>query len=181
NLNEFAKNLKPGDILFVSGSPKSDPSTVIQQTLAAKAAVVPGVKVYSLKFYFTIADITANATKLPKGFDYIGYDYEKGIDYSPEFTTDETTSIGYFDLAQTAVKQYNVATGSNAKFMVTQPYGELQNENWDWGLSAKHMDTINMQMQGSIQDSNYQVLVTNMISQIRQGSPNTEAFVQVSI
>ncbi len=65
--------------------------------------------------------------------------------------------------------------------MVTPPYGELQNANWDWGQISKHMDTINMQMQGSIQASNYQDLVTNVVSQIRQGSPHTEAFVQVSI
>ena len=181
NLQLFAKYLKPDDILFITGSPRAHASKVLQQTQVAKSLVSAGVKVYSLQFYFKITDLVGNATKLPKGLDYIGYDYEKGNLYSPEFTTNETTSISYFDQAQAAIKQYNTATGSNAKFIVTPPYGELKNANWDWGRAAKHMDTINMQMQGLLHDPNYHDLVTTVVSQIRQGSPDTLLFVQVSI
>ena len=181
NLQLFTKYLKPDDILFITGSPRAHASKVLQQTQDAKALIGAGVKVYSLQFYFKITDLVGNVTKLPKGLDYIGYDYEKGNLYSPEFTTNETTSISYFDQAQTAVKQYNTATRSDAKFIVTPPYGELKNANWEWGQAAKHMDTINMQMQGLLHDPNYHDLVTTVVSQIRQGSPDTQLFVQVSI
>jgi hypothetical protein len=181
NLDLFAKYLKSGDFLFITGNPKAHASKVLQQTQAARLVVSPGVKVYSLQFYFKIADLMGNTTKLPKGFDYIGYDYEKGNLYSPEFTANETTSVGYFDTAQAGVKNYNTITGSDARFMVTPPYGELKNAKWNWGQAAQHMDTINMQMQGFLRDSNYRDLVISLVSQIRQESPNTQLFVQVSI
>jgi hypothetical protein len=181
NLALFAKHLKPGDTLFISGNPNSDVSTVLKKTQAAKAIVSPGVNVYSLKFYFNISHLIGNATKLPKGLDYIGYDYEKGAQYSPEFTTNEATSIGYFDAAQAAVKQYNDMTQSNAKLIVTPPYGELKSANWDWGQAAKHMGAIDMQTQAFLTAPNYGNIVTSLVSQIRHESPGTHLFIQTSI
>ena len=182
NLGLFEKHLKPGDFLFISGNPNSTASTVLAQTQAARALVSPGVNVCSLELYFHVADLKGSATKLPKGFDYIGYDYEQGAQYSPEFTTNETASIGYFDMAQAAVKKYDSITQSNARFMVTPPYGELRGANWDWGLAAKHMDAISMQTQSFLNDSvSYGNMATSLAYEIRQGSPNTQLFMQISI
>ena len=183
NLNLFAKYLKPGDFLFISGNyPNSTASTVLAQTQAARALVSPGVNVCSMELYFNIADLSGRATKLPKGFDYIGYDYEQGANYSPEFTTDETASIGYFDTAQTTVKNYNSITQSNARLIVTPPYGELNSANWDWGLAAKQMNTISMQTEAFLNDSSYySQIATSLTYEIRQGSPSTQLFFQTSI
>lgn len=151
NLKVFEKNLKNGDYLLIRGNP-SEALTVIQKVEQSRPLFDSGVHVNSAIFYFTIRDIVTTMPKLPHGIDFVVYDYEKGDNYSPEFTTNESKSIEYFDQARSAVIQYNKNTGSNAKLMVTLPYGELHSDNWDWRLAAKHMDVLDMQIQAFLQN-----------------------------
>ncbi len=181
NLDLFSKFLKPGDYLFLMGGPRVNPSTILQQTNNARSILPLGVNVYSLKMFFNIDDLKLSLSTLPKDFDYIGYDYEKGPGYSPEFTTNEATSISFFDQGEAAVKQYNVATGSNAKFIVYPPYGELHKSGWDWGQISKHMDAINIQMQSFLLNTGFKDIVSNTVNQIKQESPNGQLFIQVSL
>lgn len=150
NLQVFEKNLKNGDYLLIRGNP-SEALTVIQKVEQSKPLFDSGVHVNSAIFYFTIRDIVTTVPKLPHGIDFIVYDYEKGDNYSPEFTANESKSIEYFDQARSAVLQYNKNTNSNARLMITLPYGELHSANWDWRLAAKHMDVIDMQLQAFLQ------------------------------
>lgn len=181
NLQVFKNNLKSGDYLLIRGEPSS-PMVLIQKVQLARSMFNSGVNVDSVLFYYKIDDLIKEVPNLPKGIDFIIYDYEKGANYSPEFTTDEATSIGFFDNAKDAVAQYNKNTGSNAKFMVTPPYGELRSADWDWGLAAKHMDAMDLQVQAFLKDLvTVKGYVSSAVNQITQGSPNTLTFIQLSI
>jgi len=151
NLKVFVKNLKNGDYLLIRGNTSEAP-TVIQKVEESRPLFDSGVHVNSAIFYYAIRDIVTTVPKLPHGIDFIVYDYERGDNYSPEFTTNESKSIEYFDQARSVVAQYNKNTDSNARLMVTLPYGELHSANWDWRLAAKHMDVIDMQLQSFLQD-----------------------------
>lgn len=116
------------------------------------------------------------------GIDWIVYDYENGTDFSPEFTTNETDSVKYFDKAWESVKQYNAKTKSNAKFMVTPPYGELKSGNWDWGVAAKHMDGIDIQTQRLVKDmSTFQGHVIQIYDQLQEKPPTVFSMIQFSL
>jgi hypothetical protein len=181
NLLVFAKNLKSGDYLFIYGKPSED-LTVLHKVEQAKPMFNSGVNVNSAIFYYKIGDLVDNVPKLPSGVDFIIYDYERGTNYSPEFTTNESTSLGYFDQAKAAITQYNRNSGSNARFMVTPPYGELQAAHWNWGLAVKHMDAVDIQVQAFLQHpdtmKNY---VSDVVGQITQESPSTKIFIQLSL
>jgi len=180
NLEIFAKNLKAGDYILIDG-PSSRASEILNQAQEARSLVNTGVNVISVVGYKKINDLIETVPDLPKGIDYIMYDYEKGPGFSPEFTRDEKTSIGYFDKAKSAISQYNKNTGSDAKLFVTPPYGQLQNANWNWGLVASHMDVIDMQLQAYLKDPNLKNYTTNILEQIKKDTPDKLVFIQLSI
>lgn len=179
-LASIAKHLKAGDYLLIEGysGTRLDIGQKVQET---RSLVSPGVNVGAIRIYSNIDQITRNVPNLPKGFGYIGYDYEQGRGFSPEFTTNETESIHYFDKARSAVEQYNLKTGSNAKFLIMPPYGELRKANWDWGQAARHADMVDIQFQAFIKDGKFLSYVLDAIAQIKQEAPSTKAFVQLSL
>lgn len=181
NLKIFKKNLRDGDYLFISGRPSSA-VTVLQKTEQSKPLFNSRIHVDSAIFYDRIDDMVNTVPKLPKGIDFIVYDYEKGTNYSSEFTSNESTSIGFFDQARNTVIRYDKDSGSNAKLIVTPPYGELLHSGWNWGLAAKHMDVIDMQVQSLLKNpSLMKSSVSNIVGQIKETSSNTLIFVQLSL
>lgn len=179
NLEILTKNLRNGDYLLIVGLP-SNMSGVLEQKKEVQSRVDSGVHVIAVASYRKISDITT-MTGLPRGVDYIMYDYEAGKSFSPEFTKDENRSIDYFDKARESIHQYNIGTDSNAKLFVTPPYGELHKSNWDWGEASLHMDVIDMQLQSFLNDPNLEKYATSVISQIKEKSPGKLVFIQVSI
>jgi len=131
--------------------------------------------------YDKIVDLTKQVPNLPKGVSYVFYDYENGTKFSPEFTTNETKSIGYFDQAEKKVHQYNAKTAGSAKLLVAPSYGELKKANWDWGLAAKHIDAIDIQFGGYTKYPSLFLYAPQVVAQIRQESPNTPVFIQLSL
>lgn len=180
NLKVFAKNLKSGDYVIIRGD-ISDPRAVVEKVKQVKSMFAPGVNVNSCLFYYEIGNIVDTVPKLPTGIDYIVYDYEKGQNYSPEFTENESKSLEYFDQAQDAVLKYNKNTRSNAKLMITPPFGELRHANWNWGLVADHMDVMDMQLQAFVNDH---TLMKGYVSSTFNEMSNSKKhviFVQVSM
>ena len=180
NLQLLSKNLHDGDYLFVIVDSKI--SLTNQTMQQAKSMCSPGVHVSSVVLYSKLQNILDESSTLPGKIDWIIYDYENGTGFSPEFTTNETASLVYFDEAHAAVKKYNIATGNAAKFMVTPPYGELQKGEWDWGIAAKHMDGIDVQTQRLVKDkSTFEEKISNIASQIHEKSPGTFFMIQFSL
>lgn len=180
NLETLAKNLHNGDYLFIIVHSKLNSTDQIVSQ--AKSACKQGVNVNSVLLYSKLSDLISEMPNMPPGIDWIMYDYENGIDFSPEFTTDETTSLKYFDKAWEVVKQYNEKTKSHAKFMVTPPYGELKSGNWDWGMAAKHMDGIDIQTQRLVKDMNsFQGSIIQISNQLQKQSPATFSMIQFSL
>lgn len=174
-LDLFAANLLEGDYLLVGGTTPQVP-WVLQETEEAKRRVKPGVNVFSWVGYVAIQELEASVPNLPKEINWIVYDYEGGPGFSPEFTRDQATSISFFDRGR------KVANANGFKFMVTPPYGQLRNANWDWGEVAKHMDGIDIQFQAFLQ--NLDILeqeVKKVVGQIAEKSPTTLTFVQLSV
>lgn len=180
NLKVFARSLQNGDYIILRGDP-SKPLAVIQSVKQTKPAFAPGVNVKSCLFYYAVDDIAKSVPKLPPGIDFVVYDYEKGSSYSPDFTTNESRSIGYFDKAEEAVLQYRRNTGSDAQLMVTPPFGELLHANWDWGLAANHMDAIDMQMQAFVQDHALMQSFVSSTTRNMSGPAKHLVFVQLSL
>ena len=180
NLEILTKNLKPGDYLLVYG-PYTRASEILQGALEARSLVNPGVNVISVIDYTNITNLTVTVPTLPKGIDYIMYDYEKGTGFSPEFTVDEKASIDYFDKAKSAISQYNKNMSSDAKLFVTPPYGQLRKANWNWGVASDHMDVIDMQLEAYLKDPNLKKYTMDIIEQIKRDSPDKLVFVQLSI
>jgi hypothetical protein len=179
NLQLLAKNLRDGDYLFVIDSKLILPSQLVQQ---AKLMCSPGVHVNSAVLYSKLQKIIDESATLPGGIDWVIYDYENGTDFSPEFTTNETASLVYFDEAQAAIEKYNTLTGSAAKFMVTPPYVELQKGNWDWGAAAKHMGGIDVQTQRLVKDMpTFKDNISKIAEQIHGKSPETFSMIQFSL
>lgn len=172
--------LENGDYLLIHGS-ASQFATTLQNVQAAKSEVRPGVTVIPTAMYTKIADITSQVPALPKGLGLVFYDYENGTGFSPEFTTNETVSIGYFDQAENAVRQYNANTGGSAKLLVAPSFGELRAANWDWGLAAKHMDMIDVQFGGYTKLSTLFKYAPPVVSQIGTESPGTPVFAELSL
>jgi hypothetical protein len=181
SLNIFANNLKAGDYMMIGGN-NTNPLIALQDTQLAKPLFKPGVNVLSDRIYYTITGITSSVPSLPTGYDYIVYDYEKGGD-TPEFTTNETQSIIYFDEANSAVQQYNKNTGSHAKLMVAISYPPIRwaQPPWNWGLAAKHMSQIMVMMSGYYSSPCLANCASSVISQIRHESPTTVNEVQLSM
>jgi hypothetical protein len=180
SLQLFAKNLHSGDYLFIIVHSKlSSANELVQQ---AKSMCSTGVNVNAVLLYSKLDKIKNEAVTLPKGIDWIIYDYENGSDFSPEFTVNETSSLVYFDEARDAVKKYNVEIGSATKFMVTPPYGELKEGNWDWGLAARHMDGIDVQTQRLVKDMpTFRDHILKIADQIQAKSPKTFFMIQFSL
>lgn len=178
-LTSIVKHLKSGDYLLIEGYGDSVPMEQYLQKI--KSFTSPGVNVGMIRIYNSIDALVKNLSILPKGFNYIGYDYEGGDGFSPEFTTNETISIKYFDQAENAVHKYNEKTGSDSKLLVAPPYGELKNANWNWGIAAQHMDVMDIQFQAFIKDAKFLDYVLDAIAQIKQESPSTKIFVQLSL
>lgn len=180
NLSILAKNLKAGDYLLVESTYLRTPE-LFQTVHDAKALVKPGVKVISVVNYKDIESLSTTAPLLPKGIDYIMYDYEPGASFSPEFTKNESVSISYFEQAKDSVEQYNKNTGSDAKLFLTPPFGQLRNADWNWGLLSKHVDVIDMQLQAFLKDPSLKTYATDIIEQIRKDSPDKLVFMQCSL
>ncbi len=180
NLNIFAKYLKRGDGLLVEGYENSEPE-IAQKIQKIKLMQNPGVNVDAIRIYNGIDDLTNKVPNLPKGFSYIGYDYEQGAGFSPEFTVNKTKSVEYFDQARHAVLQYNLRTGSNASLILMPPFGQLGKLQWDWGQTAKHTDIMSIQFQAFIKDRNFLNYVVDAIAHAKQESVSTKVLVQVSL
>lgn len=180
NLSIFTKHLKNGDYLMVGGYENST-SEIKQKIQKIKSLANPGLNVVTIRIYSQIEQLVNRVPNLPPGFDYIGYDYEQGDGFSPEFTKNETTSIKYFDEAKSAIEKYNLKKSSNAKLIIMPPYGQLREAQWDWGVAAKHTDVIDMQFQAFMKDDKFLYYVINTIAQIKQESPSTKVFVQLSL
>lgn len=180
NLNVFAKYLKRGDSLLVEGYENSE-SEIAQKMQKIKLMQNPGVNVNAIRIYNGIDDLTNKVPNLPKGFSYIGYDYEQGTGFSPEFTVNETRSAQYFDQARNAVQQYNLRTGGNASLILMPPFGQLGKLQWDWGHAAKHTGIMSIQFQAFIKDSNFLNYVVDTIARVKQESVSTKVLVQVSL
>src|SRR5438445_9502664 len=176
----FSQFLQSGDYLLIHNSTSQVPATV-QQTQVVTSMVRPGVNVEPTVMYDKIAALTKQVPNLTKGVTFVFYDYENGTKFSPEFTTNETKSIGYFDQAENAVQQYNAKTGGNAKLLVSPSYSELKNATWDWGLAAKHMDAIDLQFESYTKHPSLFVYAPQVFAQVRQESPNTLVFVELSL
>lgn len=180
NLEFLAKNLHKGDYLFIIVHSKLNMTH--QLVLQAKSRCESGVNVNSVLLYSKLSDLISELSNIPPGVDWIVYDYENGNDFSPEFTTDETSSVKYFDKAWESVKQYNDKTKSHTKFMVTPPYGGLRSGNWNWGLAAKHMDGIDIQTQRLVKDMNtFQGNMIQISNQLQEKSPTTFSMIQFSL
>lgn len=180
NLDILAKNLHSGDYLFIITHSKLNMTS--QLVMQAKSKCVSGVHVSSVLLYSKLSSLISETSRLPSGIDWIIYDYENGDDFSPEFSTNETVSMVYFDKAWESVKQYNERTNSHAKFMVTPPYGELKPGNWDWGKAATHMDGIDIQTQRLVKDMNtFQSHIIPIAAQLQKQSPETFSMIQFSL
>ncbi|HJU13633.1 MAG TPA: hypothetical protein VJ792_04180 [Candidatus Nitrosotalea sp.] len=177
-LNAISKHLKGGDYLFVEGVRGSQVREKMQEI---RSDVKNGVNVEGIIIYNSIQALTSGLQELPSGYNYIGYDYEKGSGFSPEFTTNESISTGYFDKAREAVEKYNTKTGSDAKLLIMPPYGELRTANWNWGVAARHADAIDIQLQAFIKNPRFLNYTLDAVGQIRQQSPTTKTFVQMSL
>ncbi|GEM_PF-2821831 len=173
-------DMEGGDYIIIHGNETQFPTT-LQEARNASLLVRPGVNVVPAAMYTRIADITSQVPAWPKGLGLVFYDYENGTGFSPEFTSNETKSIGYFDEAENAVRQYNANTGGNARLMVAPSYSELRAANWDWGLAAKHMDMIDVQFGGYTESPNLFKYAPQVYSQIRQESPGTQEFIELSL
>ena len=179
NLQLLGKNLRDGDYLFVIDSKETLPTNLVQQ---AKSMCSPGVHVNAVVLYSKLQKILDESAILPGKIDWIIYDYENGTGFSPEFTTNETASLAYFDEAQDAVKKYNTITESSAKLMITPPYLELEKGNWDWGVAAKHADAIDVQTQRLVKDMpTFRNIISNISEQIHEKSPETFSMIQFSL
>lgn len=179
NLHIFEENLKTGDFLLVYGT-----SAHVQDIVKrAKEIRDQGkdFKVYSVVAYRKIADMEASVPGLPKGIDFIMYDYEGGAGYSPEFTADEATSIASFARAKSLVDQYNNATGTTARLLVSPPYGQLAHSGWDWITASKNMDAVDVQLQAFLKDSRLGAYAKDLVGQVRKTPSDKLVFIQLSI
>lgn len=176
----FAKYLKPGDSLLVEGYENSE-SAIKQKVQKIRSMVLPGVNVKAIRIYNNIGNLTNKVGNLPPGFSYIGYDYEQGIGFSPEFTTNVTKSVAYFDQARDAVSKYNLKTGGNASLIIMPPFGQLGKSQWNWGLASMHTDIISVQFQAFMKDDNFLNYVLDTIAHIKQESISTKVMVQLSL
>jgi hypothetical protein len=180
DLQLFSQFLDSGDYLLIHDA-ASQMSNAIGQAQIAQSMVKPGVHVEPTMIYDKISNLAAQVPNLPKGVTFVFYDYENGTNFSPEFTTNETVSIGYFDQAENAVQQYNAKTGGTAKLIVAPSYGELKNAHWDWGLAAKHMDAIDVQFGGYTKYPSLFLYAPQVFSQIKLESPGTPVFIELSL
>ncbi|HJU14686.1 MAG TPA: hypothetical protein VJ792_09555 [Candidatus Nitrosotalea sp.] len=168
-----------GDYLLVYGTPKDAPD-VVKKAQDVKDQGT-GIKVYSAIGYRKIHDMVTSVSSLPKGIDFIIYDYEGGPGYSPEFSTDEAASILNFAKAKWLVEEYNNATGGNARLLVTPPYGQLRQAGWDWQSASANMGAIDIQLQAFLKDPQLVVNAKDIVEQIRRQGNDKIVFVQLSI
>lgn len=180
NLQIFERNLKRGDFLFISG-PDQRAADVIQKARDVRAHMEPGINVLSLVNFRRISDIVSKVPNLPKGLDYVMYDYEGGRGYSPEFTLDENMSAKYFAEAEDAVHMYDNITGGDAKLLITPSYGQLDKAGWNWGYAASHVDAMDMQLQAFTKDPDLPKHTQNIVSQIRKVQVDNLVLIQVSL
>lgn len=185
NIPVLENNLNSGDYVFVN-TPLGDDSnaqSILQEAADIKSKVKPGVHVYTLVWYSKIDDIESRVANLPKGIDYIIYDFEKNPNFTPEYTNDQQQAIALYDRAA------KVAHANGFKLMVTPTYGDIKagsaiSRGWDWGEVATHMDALNIQFQGYFRLANADTIsndMSNIMQDISKKSPNTLAFVQLSL
>lgn len=180
NLLIFEKYLKSGDCLLVEGNENSE-SAIKQKIQKIKSLVNPGVNVGAIRIYNDIDTLVNKVPNLPRGFRYIGYDYEQGTGFSPEFTINATRSMEYFDQARNAVHQYNLKTNESALLIIMPPFGQIGKSQWNWGLAAKHTDILSIQFQAFIKDRDFLNYVLDTTAQIKQESASAKMMVEVSL
>ncbi|MDZ7268322.1 MAG: hypothetical protein ONB48_11380 [candidate division KSB1 bacterium] len=174
-LKIFADHLLPGDYLLVGG-PDSQAQWAISKANEAQSRIKTGVRVLSWAGYVAIDELEARVPRLPQSLDWVVYDYEGGPEFSPEFTRDQQASLGFFERGQQVSRRHGF------QFMVTPPYGQLRGANWDWGRVARFMEAITLQFQAFLQDEQLlETEVRNVVGQIREASPQTLTFIQLSI
>lgn len=174
-LSLFAANLVEGDFLFV-GAGAQQPGWAMETAAQAKERVKAGVNVFSWVGDVSLTRLEANVPQVPKAIDWIVYEYEGGPGFSPEFTKDPTASLAFIERGR------KVAHDNGFLYMVTPPYGQLQNANWDWGEVARQIDGIALQFQALLR--NLDLLereAKQVVQQIAEKSPNTLTFVQLSV
>ena len=130
----------------------------------------------------SLKNLSSRISSIPTDIDYVTYDYERG--HTPEWTSDQATSISYFD------KLHLITTQNNKKLVIVPAW--VFNPNFDWGEVAKHTDILVVQVQNF--QTNAQGIpdvikptslgidlkgVTQLIvNQVHAKSPSTKIFLQ---
>lgn len=184
NLELFEKYLRPGDYLFITTPLDQDYdfSQLLHDTAEAKNKTVSGVNVISFVWYSKIEAIKLHSAYLPQGVDGIIYDYENGISYSPEYTTDYEKVSSLFDSAS------EIAHNNRLKLMVTPVFGDTVNNteiehSWNWTEIANHTDFLVIQFQHFFKTNNADALKDRMgkIMEDINSTSGTPTFVELSL
>lgn len=173
NLNVLTGNLMPGDRLIVAGN-SAEASWVLSKEDEASSLADSEVLVSSAIIFTDVGSIETNVASIPSGIDWIIYNYNQ--ETTPEFTTNQQTSITYFDRAYTA------ASDSGLGLILVMNYSQLRSYDWDWGEVATHTNAINLKFDNFVQDQNVlQAEAANIYQYIADVSPSTLTMIQFSI
>jgi hypothetical protein len=124
------------------------------------------------------------ASRIPEDVEYVTYDYEP--DYTPEFTYDQSGSIGIFS----KLKEKSNSLGKGLIVVPVYVYGK----SWDWGEAAKETDVLVVQVQNFQRGFNgpkelrpesigkdLRRVAEELVSEIRQKSPSTKIYLQMGL
>jgi len=176
-LSVLQQNLKAGDNVFIGGT---DPTAINN----LKSSFKQGVNVYATQGYRKPSDFIATVPTLPKGYDMFYLDYEQGDNYSgSEFTSNQTQVFSIFDECRNAVNQYNIKTGSSAKFFATPNYMQIKskNPNFDWSLLPLHEDLVWIQFQQYEHHQGIGNVAGQVVEQIKATNNSIYVIVQISV
>ncbi len=176
----FAKHLRSGDILMIGGDNNSNTTIAVAAAKAAQPLFAPGVTIASYRIYHTLGNITAQVPTLHRGYNYILYDYE--IWNSPEFTTNQTQSVIYFDQANAVIQKYNQDTGSHARLMVAISYWPIKAKHafWNWGEVSRHTKQLDVMMSGFTSNPCLASCSSSVYAPMATKSPKTVNEIQLS-
>jgi hypothetical protein len=141
--------------------------------------LIPGLQLVSGGT--SVKNILPAISHLPSNVVYVSYDYENGT--TPEWSTNQTVSIVYFD------QLYNAAHSAGKKLVIVPVW--VENRNFDWGIVAKHTDMLVVQVQNfqtganvppSLKPSklgmNLTQVTNQIVSEVRTTSPSTKVYLE---
>lgn len=184
NLDLFEKYLRPGDYLFITTPLDQDSNTsqVLQDAMEAKSKVTFGVKVLSFVWYSKIDAVRLHTPYLPKGIDGVIYDYESGGMYSPEYTTNSTKVLSFFNSG------FQISHRNGFKFMTTPVFGDVTNNteiehDWNWVELSNSSDFLVVQFQNFFKMNNSDDLKIRMGEMMKEinATSHTPTFVELSL